>query len=86
MLDKSVFAIQPFETGGTAAGGSSKAKRYKSLVIVIPQKVVKALGLSKSSILQLKVDELDSHKMSLEMLMPISRNNDDDGKETVFDN
>ncbi|AFU58632.1 hypothetical protein Ngar_c16990 [Candidatus Nitrososphaera gargensis Ga9.2] len=60
MSQKTVFAIQPFEMGG---GGTP----HRSLVIVIPAAVVKALTLSKSSILELRLDS-ELKKITLQPL------------------
>lgn len=60
MSQKRVFAVQPFEMGGDGT-------EHRSLVIVIPSRVVKTLSLSKSSILALKLDP-ESRTFTLQAL------------------
>jgi hypothetical protein len=58
-LQKTVFALQMFETGGQ--------RNHRSLALIIPAAVVREFGLSPETILALRVDQV-SKKMSLEAL------------------
>jgi hypothetical protein len=60
MIQKSVFAIQPFLMGGGQ-------KNHKSLAVVIPAAVVREFNLSRDTILALRIDQ-GSKKMTLEPL------------------
>ena len=70
MVHNIILLVQPFETGC-----NGKQQQQKSLLIEIPNTVGTALGLSKWSILQLKV-ELESGEMVLEPLSCFNRGDD----------
>ena len=62
---KEIYALQPFRSGGAN-------KEHQSLGLILPRAVVQELGISRDTILALRVNT-ETKSITLETLSPLSK-------------